>query len=133
MFAIKRSGTLNLLKINQIELVLIDLVGFSEQLTYEKSIIKQVILSFIFYILLKIPIFIKTIIHFKNSAELRTLLTSSKSGNFLSHKMIELAQKFYDLSVTSVTNIPMKVIEPKENVQFINFQYCIILYYKRKN
>ena len=34
---------------------------------------------------------------------------SSKAGKNLPLKLIELVQNFYELSVTSVTNIPMKV------------------------
>lgn len=45
----------------------------------------------------------------KNSQELRTRILSSKSGSFLPQKIIELVQNFYELGVTSVTNIPMKV------------------------
>jgi hypothetical protein len=46
----------------------------------------------------------------KNSAELRTRIVGSKSGSILPNKLIQLASNFYELSITSVTNIPMKVL-----------------------
>ncbi|RNA00228.1 Asunder -like protein [Brachionus plicatilis] len=71
-------------KIDKIELVIIDMVPIDQNLTLSKEKIIQ------------------------NSPELRTHLLSSKSGSNLSLKLIQLAQKFYNLAVTSVTNIPMK-------------------------
>lgn len=44
----------------------------------------------------------------KNSKELRTRIFSCKAGQYLPLKMINLVQNFYELGVTSVTNIPMK-------------------------
>lgn len=46
----------------------------------------------------------------KRGSELRTRILSCKAGQHLPLKMIQLVQNFYELSVTSVTNIPMKVI-----------------------
>ncbi|CAF0765077.1 unnamed protein product [Brachionus calyciflorus] len=75
---------LSVRKIDKIELVLIDMVLYEQNLTWNKELILQ------------------------NSQELRTHLVSCKSGSNLPLKLIKLAQKFYDLAITSVTNIPMK-------------------------
>ena len=40
---------------------------------------------------------------------MRTKILSCKAGQNLPLKMIQLVQNFYELAVTSVTNIPMKV------------------------
>lgn len=72
------------LRINKIELVIIDVVPCDHALLYEKELIRQ------------------------NSNELRTRILSSKAGKDLPMKLIELVKNFYELSVTSVTNIPMK-------------------------
>lgn len=76
---------LSCLKIQKIELVIIDVVPNNFRLLYEKEVIKQ------------------------NSDELRTRILSVKAGKDLPMKLIELVKNFYELSVTSVTNIPMKV------------------------
>ncbi len=53
---------------------------------------------------------IEIIDFFKRGSELRTRILSCKAGQNLPLKMIQLAQNYYELGVTSVTNIPMKVI-----------------------
>ena len=42
---------------------------------------------------------------------------SCKAGQNLPLKMIQLVQHFYELAVTSVTNIPMKVIRERFDFQ----------------
>ena len=44
----------------------------------------------------------------QNNASLRTRIISCRSGNQLPRKMLQLVQNFYELSITSITNIPMK-------------------------
>jgi hypothetical protein len=73
------------LPINQIEVVICDVIPIDQNLMFDKEIIK------------------------KNSKELRTRIFSCKAGQYLPLKMISLVQNFYELGVTSVTNIPMKV------------------------
>jgi hypothetical protein len=55
-------------------------------------------------------VFLKLSFSFKNSDVLITKIFSSKAGRFLPVKMLQLVQKFYSLSVTSINNIPMKVV-----------------------
>ena len=45
----------------------------------------------------------------QNNALLRTRIFSCRAGNQLPRKMLHLVQNFYELSITSITNIPMKV------------------------
>ena len=47
--------------------------------------------------------------HIKVSNEFDMRKLSVKAGQPLTTKMIEFAQRFYDLKITIITNIPMKV------------------------
>ena len=90
-----------------IELVIIDVVPYDQNLNFDKEIVKQVGFLLIFNNLISKIKYLKLLK--KNSAELRTRIVGSKSGSILPNKLINLASDFYELSITSVTNIPMKV------------------------
>lgn len=81
-----RDGIVEYLKINMLELIIIDIVPSSQEphFDFNDSRLRQI------------------------SPNLRTRLIGCKSGPHLTQKLIQLSQDFYELSVTSITNIPMK-------------------------
>ena len=85
------------MNISLIELIFIDVVPADQEPNYDyrHSVLKEV------------------------APFLRTRIIGCKSGFNLPQKLIQLTQSLYDLSVTSITNIPMKV---KYNVHIIKIR-----------
>lgn len=91
--------------INQIELVICDVIPIEQNLTFDKEKINKVCFKDTYFSKKNFNFNFKL----KNSKELRTRIFSCKAGQYLPLKIINLVQNFYELAVTSVTNIPMKV------------------------